>query len=125
MATATVLLGGPSPRAETTPPPPVFVIGAVHMTFVPGDSGPVPATPVRLQQGGRLFFANTDIDAPHTVSSDEAPDGSYQFATENRVQPGDAAEVVGVSSLAPGSYRFICQIHTDLMWGTLTIEPAP
>lgn len=119
-ATAAVLLGGPPSAAFA---PPASVVTAAYMTFLPGDRGAMPQpVEVRVAQGGSVYFANADVSAPHTFSSPEQPDGTFLFDT-GHVNLGDAAAAEGVERLAPGTYPFVCRVHSYVMSGTLVVEP--
>ena len=123
-ASAAVLLGGPPSIAAA---PPVMVVGVEQYRYIPGDTtGSVPvSTEVRITEGGRLFLANVDASAPHTLTGEYQPlTGRYLFDTPYEVPQFEAAEVGGVSSLAPGAYVFFCKLHTNLMQGRLVVEPA-
>ncbi|HEV7887132.1 MAG TPA: cupredoxin domain-containing protein [Acidimicrobiales bacterium] len=106
--------------------PPAAVVGVEQYRYIPGDTtGSVPvATEVRIAAGGRLFLANADPSAPHTLTGPVQPDGAYLFDTPYEVNQGDVAESLGVSRLAPGTYTFFCKLHTNLMQGRLVVEPA-
>lgn len=127
-AATAVLLGGPPSTAPATAPgaaPPGAVVVAEHYQYVPGQSrGAVPYEgEVRVAHGGRVVFANLDSAAPHTLTGPVQPDGTYLFDTPGEVNQLSVAEVEGVSTLAPGSYGFFCKLHSNLMWGTLVVEP--
>jgi plastocyanin/glucose/arabinose dehydrogenase len=78
---------------------------------------------VVVDRGGSLTHTNVDI-APHNVVSTarDAATGEPLFSS-GPPQGIGAYEVEGVSSLAPGSYGFICTIHPP-MRGTLTVVDA-
>ena len=65
-----------------------------------------------LAVGDSLTYTNVDI-APHDVTSD---DGLFQSATI----PSGTTPVVGVSSLAAGTYAFHCSLH-PFMKGALSV----
>ncbi|MEY2420796.1 MAG: hypothetical protein QOI95_863 [Acidimicrobiaceae bacterium] len=90
-------------RAATT-----TTITTAAFTFVP------PA--VSIASGDSAQLTNSDV-APHDVTSDTP--GLFQSAT---VQPGGApAPVVGVESLAAGTYAFHCSFH-PFMHGSLNVS---
>jgi plastocyanin len=70
---------------------------------------------VSIDSGEALTFFNPDFSAPHDVTS--ADPGLFRSET---VSAPAEVPVVGAESLAPGSYRFICSVHT-YMEGTLTV----
>jgi len=82
----------------------------------------LPAT-VTLAHGGTLQFFDPDPwgngEAPgHTVTERRFPGPRFDSGV---VGLGKAAEVSGVSALAPGSYAFTCRIH-PFMRGTLIVR---
>jgi plastocyanin len=70
---------------------------------------------VSIDSGEALTFFNADFSAPHDVTSVDP--GLFKSETVNA--PTEVP-VVGAESLAPGSYRFLCSVHT-YMEGTLTV----
>jgi plastocyanin len=70
---------------------------------------------VSIDSGEALTFFNADFSAPHDVTSVDP--GLFKSETVNA--PAEVP-VVGAESLAPGSYRFLCSVHT-YMEGTLTV----
>jgi plastocyanin len=113
-------------RAVAPPAAPVATVVTEQYRFIPGDTtGTVPvAVPLRVQQGGRLFLANVDPSAPHTVTEVVGAGQTPRFDTGREVSFGEAVEVAGVASLPAGTYPFFCSLHTWLMQGELVVEPA-
>ena len=68
---------------------------------------------VTIAQGEKLSFVNPDV-APHDVTS---VDGLFESET---VGTGSEVPVTGAESLGPGTYEFVCSVHT-YMEGTLTV----
>jgi plastocyanin len=88
-------------------------------------AGPAPSTysnpNLEIAQGEAVTFLNADPTAAHDVTSlDPAPGGVPLFSSET---VGFLAEVPveGADQLDPGSYDFICSIHS-FMTGTLTVR---
>jgi plastocyanin len=103
--------GGSSGSAAPPPsaPPGGAVIVAKDLKF-DRDTLSVPAN-----QAAALLFDNRD-SAPHNVAI-YAADGTKVFTGETFGGPG--SRTYQLPSLAGGSYRFQCDVHTD-MKGTLT-----
>jgi plastocyanin len=70
---------------------------------------------VSIDPGEPVTFFNPDFSAPHDVTSVDP--GLFKSETVNA--PAEVP-VVGAESLAPGSYRFLCSVHT-YMEGTITV----
>lgn len=84
------------------------VVDMNDLLFEPEDT--------RVPEGGRLLFTNSDLFA-HDFTLEE-----YDLYTY--FGPGSDA-LVDVSELPPGTYTFICSLHTfegEGMIGTLTVE---
>lgn len=82
----------------------------------------VPPTVV-VTQGEPLVHTNAD-PFPHNVNSTQRDANGQPLFHSTPIGAGASADVKGVSSLAPGSYPFICIIHPT-MKGTLEVRPAP
>ncbi|MDQ1438788.1 MAG: hypothetical protein QOK43_2417 [Acidimicrobiaceae bacterium] len=125
VALTAVLFGGSPARATA---PPAAVVAVEQYRYIPGDTtGSVPVSTtaiVHVSQGGKLFLANVDPSAPHTLTGPEVSFGVYLFDTPYEVGTGDMAQVGGVDKLKPGTYPFMCRLHTNLMRGQLVVEPA-
>jgi plastocyanin len=87
-------------------------------------AGPAPSTylnpEVELEAGEPLSFLNADLGAAHDVTSVDVAGSKALFASET-VGPGTEVPVVGADSLAPGTYDYLCSVHT-FMEGTLTVR---
>lgn len=106
--------------AAATRVPGQSALTAVAFTFVPGDND-TPSTPVRVVAGSGLLFTNLDVLAPHTVTalaSDAS--GAPLFTSGDPTPAGATSRVIGVASLAPGTYAFYCRVHTQ-MQGVLRV----
>lgn len=125
---ATVGIASAPSEAAPVPVPSVVVAGPA--AFAAGFATPV----VVVTQGQALQFVSVDA-APHNVRS--------RATTLKRVKVGNrwktirvrlfssstidgagVAEVVGVTTLKPGSYAFVCSIHAN-MTGELQVQPSP
>jgi FtsP/CotA-like multicopper oxidase with cupredoxin domain len=111
--------GAPAPAlsAQTLAAESGSIPGAVIVG--PGGASTGYYTRVSLMTaGGTLTFINLD-ELAHTVTSvARKADGSPLF--NGNALPGKTVQVVGVSSLPPGSYPFYCQFHPN-MTGTLIV----
>jgi plastocyanin len=75
-----------------------------------------------IDQGEPLLFRNADAlsPGPHNVTaSDAGPDGSPRFASAT-IPNGQETPVAGATTLATGTYGFICTVH-PFMQATLTV----
>jgi spore coat protein A, manganese oxidase len=87
------------------------------ITIEDGSRAYTPAD-VTLAQGGTLTVYNRD-SSRHSVTSD-GKDANGDSLFSQIVNPGDPpTSIAGISSLAPGTYKFHCAFHA--MFGTLTI----
>ncbi len=68
--------------------------------------------------GFTLAFDNEDAGTPHDVQIKDA-NGAKVFETD--IFPGVATKTYPVGPLAPGSYPFVCTVHSN-MTGTLTVQ---
>lgn len=112
---AATALVAPRPATATHASPKVVV--ARNFVYEP--------TPTTVAVGDHLDFTNQDA-APHdVVARATKADGSPVFASAV-VTKGQTAPVLGVESLAPGSFAFYCSIHPT-MAGTLVVgaDPVP
>jgi plastocyanin len=109
LAAALAACGGPSAPLPTAPPGAV-VISAQGTNYTTAH--------VTAPAGAAftLFFENHDNE-PHNVRIWDAAGGSV-FA--GQIATGPAAITESVTALAPGSYRFTCDIHPS-MSGELTV----
>jgi plastocyanin len=88
-------------------------------------AGPTPVSyqnpNVTIDQGEQLSFLNLDLTAPHDVTAlDPGPGGTALFRSET-VGALAQVPVVGADKLDPGSYDFVCSVHS-FMTGTLTVR---
>jgi plastocyanin len=81
-----------------------------------------------LVAGTQLWQTNTDAQAHPVVCSDA--DGSFRedlCTTDGFNNTGEALPVLGTEDLAPGTYHYVCRIHSGNpsaasgMWGTFTV----
>jgi plastocyanin len=90
-------------------------------------AGPAPTSylnpAVTIDSGEALSFFNLDLTAPHDVTSTEIGPGAEPLFRSETVGAFTEVPVVGAENLAPGSYPFLCSIHT-FMEGTLTVTGA-
>jgi plastocyanin len=104
--------GVPTPPALPGLPNAPGVGGGSPAVAGPGAQFAGYATPVvTVAHGGSVTFTNLDVPQ-HDVQGNG-------FGTP-LINTGQNAKVVGVESLAPGSYDFFCSIHRN-MKGTLTV----
>lgn len=72
--------------------------------------------------GGPLYYANADTAAHNVVAIQRRPDRSAPFCDDYPdgkcplfwtpiIGPGTVVEVQGMADVAPGTYRYICEIH--------------
>jgi plastocyanin len=137
LALTGLLLGAAGARATTANVPVVF---AEYYTYFPGYqhvcSPDDPACPpddtqakleraeLHITQGTTLMFANLDPDAFHTVTAEHEQASSPVFDSGDPIPAGQVASVAGTETLAPGRYVFWCELHTNLMRGTLFVDAA-
>jgi len=96
------------------------IVAAEYFTYLPGDDD-VPIE-LHVEQGGTLLFANTDyVGGWHSIASHDE-EGRLLFESD-WIGQAETSEVRGVSTLAPGAYRFSCSSH-EFMQGTLVVDPA-
>jgi plastocyanin len=77
------------------------------------------ATPrIVVMQGEALSFSNADVSAHRIAAKDLGPTGPLFSSTLARI--GQSVPVQGVESLAPGTYAFVCDLHTT-MTGSITV----
>ena len=88
-------------------------------------AGPSPSTygnpNVEIAGGESLTFLNLDLTAVHDVTAIDAGTGGKPVFRSEIIGFGTEAPVVGAEKLGPGSYDFLCSIHT-FMTGTLTVS---
>lgn len=100
-----------SPAPMLSPPPGAMVITAEHTAFVDRNLEAPAATPFTL------FFENHDSEA-HNV---RILDASNMTVAATEIFTGPGARTVEVPALAPGTYRLLCDIHSE-MTAQLVIE---
>jgi plastocyanin len=90
-------------------------------------AGPAPTTylnpNVTIESGEALTFFNLDLTAPHDVTSTEVGPGAEPLFRSETVGAFTEVPVVGAENLGPGTYPYLCSIHT-FMEGTLTVTGA-
>lgn len=93
--------------------------GSLFTTFV---------TPVVVaRQGDAVTFSNYDV-FQHDVTHEPAADGCTtnclpRFSSGPAIGFGESALVVGVETLEPGTYSFMCAFHNG-MPGKLVVAPS-
>ena len=90
-------------------------------------AGPAPVAyqnpNIEIDAGEPVTFLNLDLTAPHDVTSiDPGPGGSALFSSET-VGFLTEVPVVGAENLGPGSYDYICSIHS-FMTGSIRVGGA-
>jgi len=100
-----------TPPASGDPAGPWIAISAADIAFNQA------AVSVASNQPFTIVFENREA-VPHNVSLDAgAPDSERRF--EGAVVNGPATRWYAVPALAPGTYRFVCDVHPS-MTGRLT-----
>jgi len=119
-----------SPGASASPlPTPALAIAPPQAATV-GFGGPYTVA----VQGQALSLLNLDTVA-HTITSEASVPKRIRYGKryytilvplfDSRSVAGLAAgDVKGVAGLKPGSYHFLCSMHTG-MKGTLVVQPSP
>ena len=70
----------------------------------------------------QLIFDNEDNQAPHNLIL-QNPDGSnVQVGGDTAFFTGPGQRTYQVPALAPGDYKYMCQVHPTTMNGVLTIK---
>lgn len=109
-----------------------------------GDVGPTPfaddATIIQSDDPGRTEFEpdnfrvapGEDVSVVYVNNTPEGhslhifdgdtPDAETLAQTETMVGPGASASVEFTAPSQPGDYFFWCDVHTNLMTGTMTVE---
>lgn len=108
--------GGSAVAAQTAPasgdPAGAWIrLGAGELAF---DQAEVS---VAANQPFTIAFENRDA-APHNVSI-LAGDSGREWGFEGAVFTGPATRWYAVPALAPGTYRFVCDVHPSWMTGRL------
>jgi hypothetical protein len=119
-STASPLLTASPTLSTASPTGADGVVVATGAAFAPGHRPPLPDTPVVITRGSRLLLINAEYPGEqptHNLWHDaEVP----QFSSDE-VSTGQTTEVIGVASLAPGRYPFVCTIHRQNMTGVLEV----
>lgn len=124
LAAAAALSAAPPPASAAVPSAVVAAAGVQYHVVgtKPVEDGDAHVT---VTQGTTILFVNADPIAPHTLSA--VPDEFDHYAFDSNdgepTAPGKYATVDGMESLAPGTYRFQCKVHTNLMNGEITVVP--
>lgn len=80
------------------------------------------ATPqIVVYEGDAVSLVNTDI-AGHRIEATEQDSSGNALFSSPIAGITQSVPVVGVESLAPGDYGFVCALHTT-MTGTITVLP--
>lgn len=105
--------------------PGAAAVVAVHFfLYLPGDDR-VPDVRLSVLEGGSVELVNADTAGEHTITSNEVDRSGRPLFDSDRVLPGEAGTVRGVSRLTPGPHPFRCMVHPDVMRGTLHITESP
>lgn len=67
----------------------------------------------------QIQFHNADAGVPHNIAIE---DGSGTVVFKGDIITGVTTKTYDVPALAPGTYKFVCQIHPNMV-GTLTVGP--
>jgi plastocyanin len=107
----------PAATATSAPPPPPtsadLTIVGVNISFSPSSVTAPAGTPVTIT------FVNQDAGIAHNINV-FAPGGGSIGATE--IASGPATHTLSLGALAPGTYRFRCDVHPQQMTGVLTVS---
>jgi plastocyanin len=91
------------------------------------SAGPAPVSysnpNIEIDQGEQVSFLNLDLTAPHDVTSIDVGSGAKPLFASETVGFLTEVPVVGAEALAPGSYDYLCSIHT-FMTGSITVRGA-
>jgi plastocyanin len=129
------ILGGAGAAAVADP-----VTGQNHPGDVTAVEGQYVPSTVHVEQGHTFTFGNYDLRAgipghsvvevvpgctapPYTGNNAGNGTCTYPRFTSSLVDHGHVHRVTGVKSLAPGRYKFTCQVHS-WMHGTLVVSPS-
>jgi plastocyanin len=104
--------------APALPPAPSGAAGVVATTPNGASVGFAPSQIV-LTQGSSLTFVNGDSMTHDVTATDENKAGKPLFKSPY-TNGGSTSQVAGVDKLDPGTYEFICSLHSN-MQGSLTI----
>ncbi|MDQ1711926.1 MAG: Cupredoxin-like domain [Frankiaceae bacterium] len=101
-----------SPALPAQAEVPQNVVAAVAIRYLPVQ--------VTIDQGETLDLVNLDPTSHDVVAHDLGADGQPVFRSAI-VGAGGQARVVGVESLLPSAYPFVCSVH-DSMTGVLIVQ---
>jgi hypothetical protein len=130
-AVVIAVMGAAGVPAGADPVPVPSVVAAGPGGFAAGFATPV----VVSLQGQGLTFLNVDL-ADHDVVSRATTLKRVKVGKRwktvrvplfrsAQIGTGATADVVGVRSLRPATYAFVCSIHAATMTGQLQVQPAP
>lgn len=90
------------------------------------SAGPSPVTysnpNIEIAPGESVTFLNFDLSgAPHDVTSIDVGPGAENLFRSDTVGFGVEVPVVGAEKLKPGSYKYLCSVHT-FMEGQITVS---
>lgn len=96
--------------------------GAATITAGPGPSS-YQNPNVEIDAGEAVSFMNLDLTASHDVTSTDVGSGAQPLFSSATVGFGSTVPVTGAETLGPGTYDFLCSIHT-FMTGSITVRGA-
>jgi plastocyanin len=99
------------------PAPSTVAVTVANISFQSGHNGSVNPAVDTVAAGGKVTWTWTGAGSvPHTVQSVGAP----SFAS-SAIETGDGSRYE-LTFTAPGSYRYNCAIHGDMMTGIIVVR---